>query len=77
MGQRGLFQRNEPLAQGFDVTQRLLVSPRPQVMLTWLFEGAQCGLRQNAFGKRNFKIMIIIILKVVQSMPFSSFSQPQ
>lgn len=61
MGQRGLFQRYESLEQSFDVTQRLLVGPRPQVMLTWLFEGVQCGLRQNPFGKRNFKIMIVII----------------
>lgn len=61
MGQRGLFQRYEPLEQSFDVTQRLLVGPRPQVMLTWLFEGVQCGLRQNPFGKRNFRIMIVII----------------
>lgn len=48
--------------------------PRPWLMLTSLLKGAQCGLRQNPLGEKNFKMLCVF---KAQSMPFSSFSQPQ
>lgn len=54
--QRGLVQRNGPLAQGFTVALSLLVSPRPLVMLSWLVRGAPWGQRKSLLGDSNSKI---------------------
>lgn len=72
MEQRGRFQRPGPLARAL-VWPGDYWQPRPRLMLTSLFKGAQCGLRQNPLGKKNFKMIFF----KAQSMPFSSYPEPQ
>ena len=53
--QKGYF-KGTGLGTGAGVGLRPQVSPGPLVMLTWLFQGARCGLGLNLLGEKNFKI---------------------